>query len=123
MHDNNHLIGLPYTNTRIEASTATLELMAYLSYYNVVPDYINEALKFKYTRDEQAAEMIDLIYASVYTDFGLIWEKWVFGSHWIRAYGVTKSPASLMVKLEENWSLNLKETLARLDELSAEQNN
>ena len=123
MHDNNHLIGLPYTNTRIQATTATLELMAYLSYYNVVPDYINEALKFKYTRDEQAAEMIDLIYASVYTDFGLIWEKWIFGSHWIRAYGVTQSPASLMVKLEENWALNLKETLARLDELSAEQNN
>ena len=123
MHDNNHLIGLPYTNTRIQATTATLELMAYLSYYNVVPDYINEALKFKYTRDEQAAEMIDLIYASVYTDFGLIWEKWIFGSHWIRAYGVTQSPASLMVKLEETWALNLKETLARLDELSAEQNN
>ena len=118
MHDNNHLIGLPYTNTKIEACTATLELMAYLSYYNVFPEYLNEALKYKYTRDEEAAEMIQLIYDGVYTDFGIIWEQYIFGSLWLRNNGISKNPASNIKKGENNWLRTFNETIAALESVS-----
>lgn len=103
MHDNNHLIGLPYTNSKIEATTATLELMAYLSYYNVFPEYLNEALKYKYTRDEEAAEMVQLIYDGIYTDFGIIWEQKIWDSLWLRNGGISKNPASGIMKVEGTW--------------------
>ena len=122
MHDNNHLIGLPYTNTeKIEACTATLELMAYLSYYDVFPEYLNEALKYKYSRDEETAEMIQLIYDSVYTDFGLIWERWIWNALWLRNGGIAKNPASTIVKSQDTWNETFKQILADLDRLSAGQ--
>lgn len=118
MHDNNHLIGLPYTNSKVEASTATLELMAYLSYYNVFPQYLNEALKYKYTRDEEAAEMIQLIYDGVYTDFGIIWEQFLWGSLWLRNEGISKNPASIIKKSEANWLKRFNDIISKLDSVS-----
>ena len=118
MHDNNHMIGLPYTNSKVEASTATLELMAYLSYYNVFPQYLNEALKYKYTRDEEAAEMIQLIYDGIYTDFGIIWEQIVWQGQWLRNEGISKNPASIIKKSEANWRKTFNDIISKLDSVS-----
>ena len=120
MHDNNHMIGLPYTNTKIEASTATLELMAYLSYYNVFPEYLNEALKYKYSRDEETAEMIQLIYDGVYTDFGIIWEQYIWQGQWLRNGGINKNPTSELKKQESKWLLKFNETVEDLRSVSVD---
>ncbi len=118
MHDNNHMIGLPYTNTKIEATTATLELMAYLSYYHVFPEYLNEALKYKYSRDEETAEMIQLIYDGVYTDFGIIWEQFIWQGMWLRNAGIAKNPASIIRKSEATWLKQFNQTVEALQSVS-----
>ena len=121
MSDGTHIFGITYNCSNVPAVTATLELMAYLSYYDVFPAYLNEALKYKYTRDEETADMIQLIYDSVYTDFGLIWEKWIWGTLWLRNGGISKNPASTIMKSQDQWNTTFKEILAELDRLSSGQ--
>jgi len=59
----------------IPAAAATLESMASLSLQLVTPEYYDMALKYRYTRDEDSANMIELIRASAYVDFGGIWRS------------------------------------------------
>ena len=76
VHDAVVIYGINYniSDERIAASAATLEAMAYESYYNIRPIYYDSFLKFKYTRDTEAAEMIDIMHDNVYTDFVFIWQ-------------------------------------------------
>ncbi|MBR6735873.1 MAG: hypothetical protein IKL92_03265, partial [Oscillospiraceae bacterium] len=69
MSDGNQIMGLSYTCEHIEAATATLELMAYYQSKMVSELYFDEVLKYKYSRDEDTAEMVQLVHDSVYTDF------------------------------------------------------
>jgi len=94
--------------------------MAYLSYYNVFPEYLNEALKYKYTRDEEAAEMIQLIYDGVYTDFGIIWEQFIWQGMWLRNGGISKNPASEIRKQEAKWAKQFAETVEKLQSVSVD---
>ena len=112
--DNNMIIGIPNCCTSIEASAATIELLAYLSERNVNSAYYNEALKYKFTRDDRAAEMIDFITAHMCTDFVFIWEKWIFGEHWLR-YGLSPNPVSDIRKKQSGWVDKFNETINILD--------
>ena len=116
--DNVQLMGLAYTCQNIEAATATLELMAYYSAQMVTPSYYDEALKYKYTRDEEAAEMIDLIAECAYTDFVLIWEWKIWGTLWIRYSAFGSAAASNIRKSENQVRKTLQSILDKLDELS-----
>lgn len=76
LHDGCTIFGIPYTNTKVAATTATLDYMAYQSWKVVTPAYYDLALKEKYTRDEgKSAQMIDLVRESVYTDFIVLWSN------------------------------------------------
>ncbi|MBQ8578736.1 MAG: hypothetical protein IJ449_12345 [Clostridia bacterium] len=68
VHDIATLMCLPTTCTKIDAVCATLEAMAYYSYYNVTPVYYETALKTKYTRDDLSSQIIDLIHDTSMTD-------------------------------------------------------
>ena len=116
--DNVQLMGLAYTCQNIEAATATLELMAYYSAQMVTPSYYDVALKYKYTRDEEAAEMIDLIAECAYTDFVLIWEWKIWGTLWIRYSAFGPSASSSIRKSENQVRKTLQSILDKLDELS-----
>lgn len=119
MADDNQLIGIAFTCTRLGATTATLELMAYHSAQEVTPLYFDEVLKYKYSRDDDTAEMVDLVHDSVYTDFVLIWEKWIWDDHWIRYTGFAKNVASALLKSQDKSIERFNETLRMLDELDS----
>ncbi len=68
VHDIATLFCLPTTCTKIDAVCATLEAMAYYSYYKVTPVYYETALKTKYTRDDMSSRIIDLIHDTSMTD-------------------------------------------------------
>jgi len=49
---------------------AVLEDMAYHSYKLVTPAYFEVAMKAKYSRDDISSQLLDIMYESMYTDFG-----------------------------------------------------
>lgn len=53
--------GIPVNSSKTDRLGAVLELLAYESYKTVTPAYYEEALKIKYTRDDTAAQIIDII--------------------------------------------------------------
>lgn len=74
VHDGVQLYGINRSSSRIAASAATLELLAYYSYKDIRPVYYDTALKYLYSRDQGAAEMIDMMSEKVYSDFLYIWQ-------------------------------------------------
>lgn len=70
------LVFIPQTNTNRELTSAVLEYMAYLSYRDVVPEYLNIGLIIKSARDIESEQMIELIANSgVFTDRSFISDK------------------------------------------------
>ena len=118
MSDGNQIMGLAYTCEHIDAATATLELMAYYQSKMVSELYFDEVLKYKYSRDEDTAEMVQLVHDSIYTDFAFIWERWIWEEHWLRYKGYGKNTVSTMRKVEGTWLTRFNDTLATLDELA-----
>ncbi len=69
LHDGTVLFGIPTTNSKLEMTTAALEALAAESYRSVTPIYYEQALKIKYVRDDQSAQMIDMLRDNIATDF------------------------------------------------------
>ena len=55
-----------------EMSAVMLEAMNAENYKSVIPEYLDTALKGKYSRDEKTAEMIDLVNESAYFDLAFV---------------------------------------------------
>ena len=55
-----------------EMTGVLLEAMNAENYKSVIPEYLDTALKGKYSRDEKTAEMIDLVNESAYFDFAFV---------------------------------------------------
>ena len=53
--------GIPVNSSRTDVLGAVMEVMAYESYKSVTPAYYESALKVKYTRDDVASQIIDII--------------------------------------------------------------
>ena len=64
------LFGIPLTSADTEMASVILEAMACESLKNVVPAYYDTALKVKYTRDNESADMLDLIFSNRIFDYG-----------------------------------------------------
>ncbi|MFA6947424.1 MAG: hypothetical protein WCQ72_00410 [Eubacteriales bacterium] len=66
-------IAVPVTNPDIDRTSAIIEEMSYQSYQYTKPAYIEVAIKTKYSRDEESAQMLDLILSNFRLDlaFGL----------------------------------------------------
>ena len=58
--------------TDVSASGALIEALARVGYDTVTPVYYEKALGSKYVRDNDSAEMLDLIYDSVWFDFAYL---------------------------------------------------
>ena len=63
-------LGKDFDMNDAEKLGAALEAMSFYGYRDVVPVYKETALKTKATRDEDSAEMLDIIFGTVYFDFG-----------------------------------------------------
>lgn len=72
-YDGVTIIGIPITvsEDNIDAVSATLEVTSSVSHEISLPTYYDSALKNKYSRDKDQAEMIDLIHDTITGDFSL----------------------------------------------------
>ncbi len=66
-------ICIPVTQTNYEMVGAIVEAMAAKSMYTLTPAYYDVALTYKYMRDEESAEMLDIILNSRIYDIGQIY--------------------------------------------------
>ena len=122
IHDGCTIFSIPYDAPDVAASAATLEAMAAESKRIVTPEYYDSALKYKYTRDTEAAEMIDLIRDCAYTDFAAAWSEDINNIvHFFRENKDNLGTiSSKMGKLEKGWQTKMDDLLAKLDEFSVE---
>lgn len=61
---------VPTTNADLDTTGYLLEILNYRSYHDVIPAYYDISLKTKISRDEDSAEMLDLIFDSRVIDIG-----------------------------------------------------
>ncbi|MCQ2431897.1 MAG: hypothetical protein MJ175_04755, partial [Clostridia bacterium] len=104
VHDIATLMCLPTTCSKIEAVCATLEAMAYYSYYNVTPVYYETALKTKYTRDDISSQIIDILHDASMTDLAYVYSDVFNGDGMIMRTliaGKNKDYASYYAKREK----------------------
>ena len=118
IHDGNLLFAISYCTPQVAQTAAVLEAMAAESYKSVMPAYYDTALKYKYTRDDSAAEMIDLIRSSITTDFGYIWGRYI-GHLYFARQNLNGSVVSTMRKHQNTWLTNFNKLIAEFEEMNA----
>ena len=72
---------IPIDSKNPEMTSAVLEALAAQSYRTVTPAYFDVALKSRYSRDQQTAEMMDLIEQSVLINFESLYNESI-GNPW-----------------------------------------
>jgi ABC-type glycerol-3-phosphate transport system substrate-binding protein len=65
-----NFFAVPITVEDTECVSAILEGLAILGHQDIIPTYYDTVLKSKYSRDEESAEMLDLIHENIIVDFG-----------------------------------------------------
>ncbi len=124
VHDAMSIYGINFNidDTHIQAAAATLEAMAYYSYKDVRPIYFDSFLKFKFTRDDEAWKMIDLMHDSIYTDFVHIWMTSADMNKlnaFLRNNVIRNNPTSDIKKYVGTWNNGLEKILTRIEELES----
>lgn len=71
-NDNYSTIAVPLTCAARDLAGAALEVMCAASYRGVTPAYFEVAMKEKYLRDSQSAQMFDIILDGAWYDFAMI---------------------------------------------------
>lgn len=66
---------IPSTLTDTDAAGAVLEALSSETYYSVIPEYVEVSLKVRYSPDEDAARMFDLIRNNIVNDPGEIYSN------------------------------------------------
>jgi len=76
-HDTSEIGLMPVTMPpeRLSFTSAVLEVLTRESGKDVLPVYYESSLKIKYTRDEESAQMIDLIHDGLGNSFALAWHQ------------------------------------------------
>ena len=116
IHDGNLMFAISYCTPQVAQTAAVLEAMAFESYYKVMPAYYDMALKYKYTRDDDAADMMDLIRNSITTDFGFIWGGTIGCLRFTRAQ-LEGGVASNLRKAQGTWFTNFDKLIESLDKV------
>ena len=65
-------IGIPATCQRADKIASVMEALAYISNRDILPEINNTVLKAKIARDENSAEMLDLLYKNTIVDFDCV---------------------------------------------------
>jgi hypothetical protein len=71
------LMGIPAMVREEDKVGAIVEALSYYSYQYVVPAYYEINLKTKFTRDDESAEMLDIIMDGRVFDFGYVYDNWI----------------------------------------------
>lgn len=80
-----------------------LEAMSYAGYHDIIPVYKEIALKTKTARDDESAAMLDIVFDTIYFDFGTnIMYDAVFASGFLNSIFMSKSSDSIVSSIEKN---------------------
>ena len=71
--ESNTLFGIVTSTADPDASSAVMEALCEENYYTVIPAYYEVAMKVKYSRDDESAQMFDLIRETASFDFGRVY--------------------------------------------------
>lgn len=115
LQESTTIFAIPKTNTKVAATTATLDYMAYKSYEMVTPMYYDLLLKEDYTRDENAAEMINIIRESVYSDFIVSWSYSIDNCTTFMRNNVGAAVTTLLRSMEEKWKNYIEMLLTQIE--------
>lgn len=120
MHDQFTVFCVPASaeESKLELIGATLEVMASESLRTVKPAYYEIALKRKYMSDPVAWDMLDLIFANVVVDAGVVYgEALSYPHHKLRTVigGKVNRVSSQFGKLERNTEKLLKKITNKLE--------
>lgn len=80
------MVAIPLTNTtNLEATLFTLEAMAWYGKQYITPEYYEKVLKLQKFRDEEAEEMLDLIFRNRTYDMGIAynWSDMIQFYNWL----------------------------------------
>ena len=114
LHDQYVIFGISYASTKVYESAVVLEALCAEHSRLVRPKYYDEALKYKYTRDDGSADMIDIVRDSVFTDFALAWSRDLENITWtVRV--IPPNPTSQFKKSEGAWTRALEALVAKLE--------
>lgn len=97
------MYGMPTTIADPDMASAVLEALASESYYNLTPVLFETAMKVKYSRDTESAQMFDIIRDSRTTDLAR-----VFGRSLKDIYAVFRTQISTK---NNNWASNYEKKL------------
>ena len=114
LHDQYVIFGISYASEKVYASAVVLEALCAEHSRLVRPAYYDEALKYKYTRDDASADMIDIVRDSVYTDFSLAWAREISNITWAVRI-IPANPSSTFKKNESTWTRALNELTEKLE--------
>ena len=88
------LMGVPVNVSDPERTGIIIEAMSAEGYKQVSPVYYDIALKTKFARDEESAEMIDIIMEGRTFDFGYMYDDFIGGGFLIQNMFNTAKPSS-----------------------------
>ncbi len=118
VHDGVTIFGITHCTAKVRQSAAALEFLCAYSHKLVAPEYYEGALKGRYTRDPQAAEMIDLIHDNVTTDFAIAWGGSINGIGQI--YRSTQKITNKTINRDRTkWDNSLKTLAENLDKVAS----
>jgi len=119
VHDGCSIFGIAWDSPNVPAAAATLEALAAESLRIVTPVYYQSSLKYKYTRDDDSAAMIDLIREHVETDFAAVWSASIKDiAHYFRTNNSTKVSSSNLKRSESAYQEALKDLIKAFNELA-----
>lgn len=64
-------MGIPQTVSDPDLVGKVAELLGYINKYSVMPEFYNKQLMVKVARDDESADMLDIIYDNIVLDFGV----------------------------------------------------
>lgn len=112
-----NIIGISYCSEKKKDAALVLEALCAESARTVIPEYYDHALKDKYSRDKDSAEMIELIHDRVSVDFVNTWSLYGFDSYVFYLTFDADTVASRIQTSEEKWNILLTQLLEKLDSL------
>lgn len=111
----NEVSGIPNVVKDVTMSAVIMDALQYYTYYDVVPVYKEIALKRKATRDEDSAEMLDIILSTMRCEFAYMFDGNIGGE--LRASITQKNLASYAAKNYEKFQKKIDQFVDAMKEI------